>query len=323
MNYNLDDLDNYLLLHGHNPNIEKLKITDDLINTIGSINNLEILNTKGFAIPKISKRNMINNSKNFIQNYFKLHNVGYLPTKKLEKLVNNEQIVSHEELVDILNKSAKMINPFKLPINFVYDNIYEGTLTTQVLILIDDPEFKELLKKLNVYFEDISLSKTVTEFTSVSYVHEIVHTQLESYKGIIENYYNSEVISIFLELLYSYNKDINLYYLNLLQRIKDLIIKFNNMYTYEVEHQQIKRKDFIYNDYNYHSDTKYLISILKSFNLLSKYFENNYPTKEYIIHQTNRVFEGHRTVEEYLNDLDVTYESSLEYNNVKKLIDKI
>ena len=94
----------------------------------------------------------------------------------------------------------------------------------------------------------------------------------------------------------------------------------NNIYTYDVENESIEVDGHVFNEVDYYVCSKYLISILKAFKLLSIYLENKNNVSNYIIHQTNRVFEGHRSVEQYLNDLGISYENSLDGNILKKLL---
>ena len=46
-----------------------------------------------------------------------------------------------------------------------------------------------------------------TEITKLAYTHEIAHSQLNHIKGIIKDYYKTEVISILLESIHALEAD--------------------------------------------------------------------------------------------------------------------
>ena len=54
---------------------------------------------------------------------------------------------------------------------------------------------------MNPIFNSVELSIYKTKFSYLTYIHELVHSQVDSVKYNIENYYNSEIASIFMELL--------------------------------------------------------------------------------------------------------------------------
>ena len=72
---------------------------------------------------------------------------------------------------------------------------------------------------MKLFFKSIDLGHKTNEMTGVCYVHEIVHTEVESLKGIVREYYNSEVLSIFTELLYASSRSPELFKETLKNRI--------------------------------------------------------------------------------------------------------
>ena len=313
----LDELNDYILLHGYNKNIKKLKIDDRLINIVGNLLEYYNIEKEYIEIPHITKREMINNVKKFMNYYFELHKIGYLSDKKISMIFNNKKIYNIDDLIDLTKKNVKMINPFKLPINFVNEKIFEGSLDIQVVLLENELK-KELLSKSNLYFTSINLPKIITSITEVAYVHELTHSQVESHKGITRDYYNSEVLSIFIELLYSL-KDNNLYYLFIMQRLRNIIINFNNMYTFDIENKDIEVNGIKFSELDYYVCSKYLISILKAFKLLSIYLKDKKYINNYIIYQINEVFNGNISVETFLENIGVTYDNSLDSNIIRNL----
>ncbi len=306
----IKDLNNYNLLHGHKK-ISNFVIDEKLTNTITNISHVEINNIKDSYIKYISKFKMKKLTKKFLDNYISLHNVGFLSNKKLQNMVNKLNVSSIYELAYVYNESAVSLDPYKIPINYVHKNVLDGTLNVQTLVTEDEKYFKELFPLLNIYFTDIDLSYYVTEITPACYVHEIIHSQLESHKGIIKNYINTEVLSIFFELLYTFEYNKNIYNVILLNRINYIISCYNNMYRYK---NNMSKK---YNEYNYYSDAKYIVSTLIAFNLFDKYI--NYNDKKELLINIQNVLNGSLYLEEYLKKYNATYDESLSDTYIKRI----
>ena len=317
----IDDLDDYMLLHGHKRTGDFI-LNDKLINCIVDINNLDIPEINNNKIKSLSKFLLKKHAYTFFNDYYNIHEIGYLSDNKLKALLNNKEISTTSDISDIYNKSAKMINPFKLPINYKLDGINGGTLVTQSVLTEDETLHKELLNKLNLYFTNIELPKRTTEVSTSSYIHEITHSQLESHKGIIEDFNNVEVLSIFNELLYAYNYCEPIIFKKLLTNIlNSLFLSFNSIYEY-------KEANFIksviggieYGDFDYHTDIKYLISTLKALKLFIKCTGDDRVTKYHIINLINKVFNGDMTVEELLDKIEINQDNILESNYINKLL---
>jgi len=317
----IDDLDDYMLLHGHKRTGD-FKLNDKLINCIVDINNLDIPEINNNIIKSLSKFLLKKHAYTFFNDYYNIHEIGYLSDNKLKALLNNKEISTTSDISDIYNKSAKMIDPFKLPINYKLDSINGGTLVTQSILTEDETLHKELLNKLNLYFTNIELPKRTTEVSTSSYIHEITHSQLESHKGIIEDFNNVEVLSIFNELLYAYNYCEPIIFKKLLtNRLNSLFLSFNSIYEY-------KEANFIksviggieYGEFDYHTDIKYLISTLKALKLFIKCTGDDRVTKYHIINLINKVFNGDMTVEELLDKVEINQDNILESNYINKLL---
>lgn len=315
----MEDLNDYMLLHGHKT-LGDFELSDELTSAVCEINEIEVPLQNGTRFNYISEFKMRKNAKEFFNDYYKLHNVGYLPDKKLYKLVKSKKIASIEDIIEEYNNAAKMVSPFKLPINYNINNVNGGTLITQALVTEDHEYFEQLLPYLNLYFTGINLSKSVTDITTSSYIHEITHSQIESHKTAVDEFHNAEVLSIFNELFYAYKHDITLFDFLLMNRLNGIFMSFNSIYTFKTSKSGkniIEGRD--YTEFDYHTDIKYLTSTLKALKLLSCYIDKK-PNTSFITHQISRVFEGQRTVEDCLSDLNVTLENSMNPDNIKKLI---
>ena len=121
-----------------------------------------------------------NSTINFYESFFKLQRVPYYIEKKYGPFKIERQ---------------GDIHPFALPIKKEKDaDEFFGSLNE--IIFLTEP-FK------TIYYKSISLAKKSTELSKLAYTHEIAHSQLNHVRGLIEEYYNTEVISIFLELVHA------------------------------------------------------------------------------------------------------------------------
>ena len=319
----IDDLDDYMLLHGQKRTGD-FDLNDKLINCILEINNLDIPEISNNEIKSLSRFLLKKHAHTFFNDYYDIHDIGYLSDSRLKSILNNEEIRTTSDISNIYNQSAKIINPFKLPIQYKLDGINGGTLVTQSILTEDETLHKELLPKLNLYFTNIELPKRTTEVGTSSYIHEITHSQLESYKGIIEEYNNVEVLSIFNELLYAYNYCEPIIFKKLLtNRLNSLFLSFNSIYEYkEVKFIKSVIGGIEYGEFDYHTDIKYLISTLKALKLFVKCIGEDSITKYHIINLINKVFNGNMTVEDLLDKVEINQDNIMEPDYIKRLIQK-
>ena len=310
----IGNLDDYMKVHGYE-RIGDLSFDDKLLQCVKKIEIIDFANMSMGEFKYIFKHTMKRNAKKFYEQNFELHKVGYMSDVYVAYLLNNLHIHSIDEIVRFYNNCIKYIDPFKIPIDYVFDNSFGGTLVTEV-IKIENNEDNEYLKYMKPAYSRVMLPKTTTELSTSSYIHELGHALVETNKGIIEEYYNSEVISIYLELLYAYYSNDTLYHITLGNRINHILSTFNSMYEYKVNHRTDLLKSRPYDDTAFHSDAKYLLSTLKAIELLSKTIDG----EKIVKHQIGRTISGHRTLEDTLSDVAVTNESCLTDEHAKKLV---
>ena len=310
----LRDIYYYQLLHGHK-DLEIFEVDPKIYELVKAIDALPVPEFRGIEIPCISKGLLASNARYFLESKVLMHYVGYLSNESLEKAVQSQAVADVDSLITLYNRCASFVPPYKIPVSFTSEGVFKGTLETQLLIFDDKKIDEEILSRINVYFNQIKLSKCPTDIGTSCYIHELVHTQLESRKGVIKNYYNSEVASIFMEMLYALENDRVNFQIILSSRISHIISCFNRMAAYQTGE---KPKD--YEMYDFCRDGKYFLSILKAFNLLSLYIESDNSVRKEILKGLGRVFEGKKMFEDFLDKFDITQESSLELEHTKKLL---
>ena len=89
---------------------------------------------------------LFRNADRFMNDNFKLHKVGFLSNRKLEKVLNHRRIHSLDDLVRIFNKSAKMVDPFCIPLECSMDHVLGGRLVAQTVVTDNEDDLDIIIK---------------------------------------------------------------------------------------------------------------------------------------------------------------------------------
>ncbi len=257
-------------------------------------------------LTSINPEYIIPTSKSFYENKFKLYDIPYASDLMIKSNLHNKEVSSIAELIKLYNESGTLINPFKVPIRYVDKSYLYGTISFQIPNILED----DFLKQISLFVRWIELSKQTTIFSPVSYVHEIMHLELTRIKGSITNYLHSELLSIFIELVYAYenNQDGILLRQVLINRLNYFLYEFDNLFKYYYE----KEKGL--DEYQASISSKYLVSILMALNLFDLYTHSPNSIKKEILNKIQQVLDGSKKLEDILNELDVSYDNSLDSN---------
>ena len=212
-----------MLIHGHDTDVKLLQLSDKLVDLAVMLAKNEEYEKSQFEPTFIRPKLILKDSKVFLREKFILHKVSYADETMVKLKLHGRMVRSEKELLKLYNGVGTLIDPFELPVKLVNEPYYYGNVSL-LTNLSDDPEF---LKHMKLFFKSIELGHRTNDMTGVCYVHEIVHTQLESIKGIVRDYYNSELLSIFMELLYAHDKGMVLLR-EALKNKKDINIITNN-----------------------------------------------------------------------------------------------
>jgi hypothetical protein len=301
-----------MLIHGHDTDIKLLEISDKLVDLAVMLAKNEDYEKSEFKATVVKSKIVLRDVKVFLREKFVLHKVAYVDELMLKLKLNSRMVKSEDELLKLYNSVGKLMDPFDIPVKFVNEPYYYGNVSL-VTNLSENPEF---LKRMKLFFKSIELGNKVNDMTGVCYVHEVVHMQLESVKGIVRDYYNGELLSIFLELVYAYEKGIILFKEALKNRINMFLTEFHSLYNFLYVDQNVTEEDLWHNIVA----CKYIVSTLKAFNLFANYYLGDEIEKNNILWEIQSVFSGKKTLEDILVELDITYENSLEERHVKTLI---
>lgn len=271
--------DEEIIARGYSPYPQIIKPSLELVNLANILSKLPISITN-YPVHQMSLKDATYDTQAFLNEYYNLHKIPYIKIRKNGKY------------------SIKNIHPYYLPLYGIKDeSIFSGSV------------IEEIIRKTSTHicFGGINLCQTVTEQTSSSYTHELTHTQLDHQLGIIKEYYNSEVLSIFNELFHAslLDQDERILRLNDSRRIYEIKTIIDSLCT-----NNNSREDSLI-------DSLYLVSNLKCYNLFVTFYYGSSSIKKEIIRDIQSIFDGYMTVEELLTKYDITFESSL---NEKRLI---
>lgn len=234
-----------------------------------------------------------NSTIDFYETFFKLQRVPYYVERKIGPFITTK---------------AGDIHPFALPLKQEKDtDEFYGSLNEVIF-------FTEPFK--TIYYKSISLSQNITELSKLAYTHEIAHSQLNHVRGLIKEYYNTEVISIFLELVHSLELNDGEYLLTAhdsirLTELKYIIDELNKYYDRRNE-PEIKKVLL--------EGSLYLQSTLQAYNLFIKYYNSPIAIKKEILQSIQKLFDQEHSLEELLSHFDISFDSSIDKNKIHSYI---
>lgn len=204
--------------------------------------------------------------------------------------LNFKDYSSNELRQMLLEGTITKSSPYDIPVKISDDDSYVSILRH------NRKDIKELLQEYPAIFGYINLSRDSNRYNTISYTHELMHTQLESLDSSIENHLNSEVFSIFFELLHASYFD------------KVLCEKAYKRRFYYLKYaiEQLKKAETkdVDKKFNY----MYIVSTLKAVNLIDLYINGN--LQDEIITDINSVLDGNISVEDMLRKNNVDYNNS-------------
>ena len=288
------DLKDRFRIMGYETGSELIELDNDLLEICNLLRNKSFNLKNNFWY--CSKKRIINEAKNAIDSLFILHDIKYLPQSSIESFPHmfNVNLFDSDEFLNMEYDGDVFISPYKLPIMF-------GNSSKLRQAAIGD----------NIYSYAISLEKKHSKIILLEYIHGIFHTQMDSHKGIIKDYMNREVISIFMEKLMSLEIDkseIVGYNLN--------NIRLQNLY--DCIKYQSKEVSSIFKL----EACVYIVSTLKADMLFNIYINSSNFVRLEMLKDIQSVMDGNLCLEELLCKYDVTYERSKNVDSFKKILRK-
>lgn len=243
---------------------------------------------------------VISGSKEFYDKYFTLHDVRYLSQETLQANQANIPAATGAQTARNYNSLLTTINPFEIPVVLTKGHSMLGEIQKPLIVVPD----KEYFNAVEVPFARIVLGDKLTRLSIATHAHETAHSQTEGIKGFAEDYFNKEVISIFMEKLAALEIDPTGELLRLSERnrfryiseLKLLLLNPEMAMRFNVTNEQILEAQM------------YIQSTLYATKLFDEYQKARKPKdKQRIIDGIQAVFDGRITVEELLANRGITY----------------
>ena len=290
---------------GYSDNPKPITLTENLIE-IGSF--LEDVFSDDISIKYDLKydKDLKKDAKKFFKNkLITFHDILLEKPKEVEELIkdyNNKDIKTYEEMLKRIFLSSKKTSAYNIPIELIdtSDFMY-GSLYWRLYAMHN----KEFLRCIPPIFKHIELSVYKTKLAYITYIHELVHTQVDSVKFNIKNYYNAEIASIFFEKIAALEEDDTLFKICTLERYQSLLGSMDLL----LKNKELEEKL---------TSSTYIISTLTAEKLFDLYLESNTITRNVIMNKIQLLMDGKTTIEEILESLDITFENSCDINILKK-----
>ena len=271
--------DDEVIFRGCSPIEHIINPSPEIEELLNYLNNLPMIKKK-YCVSRMNLKDILIDAQYFLNGHFKLHNIPFI--KEYNTLLLKRKTFK-----------IKKIHPYQLPITFVKDSAANGRVEE---IFIPGKE---------VLFRSLGIGETLCELSSSSYIHEITHTQLDSLIGSYDNYFNQEVLSIFLELFHS----------SLLSPDENILRLEECNRVYELTNLTKQQKEFFQGEISLSRDdqidnSKYIQSDLIALHLFSKFYFAKGSIKREMLSDIQKIFNGIITVEEYLAKYEVSFANS-------------
>ena len=277
-------------------------------------------------------KNQLEIGKKFMDGYFDLHAIQEIDEKDCDNLekelddkIKAKEIDENSEyryFFDGLKRLIKKVDPFDLKVNFIRASgekylavLWEKAFNLDCECLLNYDDIGFIFSEISFNLDALEYDKAL-DYDKIfpTYIHELAHTQLNSIKGSYECYYNREVISIFLELVSSFEIDPKGDILRCTERMR-----LENLY-YNI---------YVLKKYNLNCSSactvsNYIVSTLEAFRLFEEYQnKSNIYEKLDVMYGIQDIFDGKITVENFLKNNGINFSNSKDLGLVRRKIDSV
>ena len=213
-------------------------------------------------------------------------------------------------MLKMYQRIAKKAKIFDIPIKPAEGmDSMQGQTTKGPLIMIGDTV--TMAKETPIYMESIYLGDKYDKLSIGTYMHEITHALLDRHKGVVENYYNDEFLSIFMEKVSVDQIDTS---------SNNFLVKCSEVYRLANVKKLLGKVDmYKESSPNYKDSLKYIQSSLYAGILFDKYSKATDVQKKAVLDQIKLVLNGKIKLNDFIKNQQLTIESE----EVFEYIDKI
>ena len=213
-------------------------------------------------------------------------------------------------MLKMYQRIAKKAKIFDIPIKPAEGmDSMQGQTTKGPLIMIGDTV--TMAKETPIYMESIYLGDKYDKLSIGTYMHEITHALLDRHKGVVENYYNDEFLSIFMEKVSVDQIDTS---------SNNFLVKCSEVYRLANVKKLLGKVDmYKESSPNYKDSLKYIQSSLYAGILFDRYSKATDVQKKAVLDQIKLVLNGKIKLNDFIKNQQLTIEGE----EVFEYIDKI
>lgn len=232
---------------------------------------------------------------------------------KINTLFNMGKLTSDgatDQLLMMYKRNSKKAKVFDIPVKPAEgQDSMQGFVLKGPLLIAGNVE--RMARKAPVYFETVSIGEKYDKLSIGTYGHETTHILLDRHKGVVENYYNDELLSIFMEKVCTDSVDTS---------SDKFFVKCSEVYRLAHLKKLLTELDIHKEETSDYKDClKYIQSSLYAGILFDRYSKSDNSQKQAMLEQVKSVFNGNLK----LNDFIKNQQLSLEGDEVFKYIDKV
>lgn len=297
---------------GYKTGIEKVNVGKNLETVYQLINKINLENFS--QLEPITLEEIKRDAIKFYEKYFNIHDVQYITESDSRDIFARlkdaqDTLKAFKEYYEML----KQISPYDIPIKLCDGDSMVGDVS-KVIITVPI-EYQDLLEQKPVPFSTINLGKELTNVSTVTYIHELAHTQQERIIGYTNSILNKEVISIFLEKIYALEIDPTGKTLAMSERKRFMYLAFL------IRQVRCDGKLINLTDQEKVDSYSHIHSTLIAEKLFDMYLqERKQKKKDKYFYNIQDVFDGKITVEELLERHDVNINKGKDVNLIKRHI---
>lgn len=215
-----------------------------------------------------------------------------------------------DEILMFYKRNSKKVNVFDVPITEVEDeNSMQGQIVKGPLIIVGNAE--RMLKKTPIFVETIFLGNKYDKLSIGTYIHEITHALIDRHKGVVENYYNDELLSIFMEKVAIDHIDTS---------SDKFLVKCSETYRLANVKESLKEIDTYKNESEENKEClKYIQSSLYAGVLFDRYSKAESNKKREMLEQVKTILNGKSKLSDFIEEQQL----SIEDDEVFAYIDKV
>ena len=241
---------------------------------------------------QINSKQMFADANAFISRHnLHLHAINLVDAESMQKTLQG--IRSVEDALEKINGLIVSASPLQIPITWTPEHTMAGEIQKPIALINDDT----YLREAPICFSAIALGSNLTKISPATYIHELTHSQLESQKGIVSDYHDKEVLSIFMEKVVAKEQDPKAFAISDRMRLRALLENMILWYMNKDTHKMIAV-----------DQETYVISILKAYNLYDLYNTSSDSIKKEILINIQKIFNGELTLDDFLRKYHISEE---------------